>query len=231
MVNAPTRTAGQPAGRDLQVGAPDPSTFCCVLVAVGAGALFGPFVLAGQVHAPYPLANLFNSPAVWAAAAFAFGVWAQGRMRAAVLGAIVMEVVAVLAYYLADVVVRGSDASIVVSATALAWVVLGVGAGAIFGAAGAAVDHPSSMIRAVGIALLPAVFLAEAAHQMIRHLTTDADSRPDDLVSTAILLTALAAAALIWQLHGRASAERARTLGVTLALAAVGSVAYAVFAG
>ena len=110
------------------------------------------------------------------------------------LGASVMEVVAVMAYYLADVVVRGSDASIVVSRTALVWVVLGIGAGAIFGAAGAAVDDPSSVLRAVGIALLPAVFLAEASHQMIRHLTTDADSRPDDLMSTALLLTALAAA-------------------------------------
>ena len=66
---------------------------------------------------------------------------------------------------------------------------------------------------------------------MIRHLTTDADGRPDDLVSTAIMLTALAAAALIWQLHGRGSGEQARTLGVTVALAAVGSVAYAVLAG
>ena len=223
-------TVGQPAGLDLHVSSPDRSTLHCVLVAVACGALFGPFVLAGQVHAPYPLANLFNSPAVWAAAAFGFGVWAQSRMRA-VLGASVMEVVAVMAYYLADVVVRGSDASIVVSRTALVWVVLGIGAGAIFGAAGAAVDDPSSGLRAVGIALLPAVFLAEASHQMIRHLTTDADSRPDDLMSTALLLTALAAAALIWQLRGRASAEKARTLGVTLAVAAVGSGTYAVLTG
>jgi hypothetical protein len=231
MVNTSIRTAGRPRGHDVHVSASVRSTLHFILVAVVVGALLGPFVLAGQVHAPYPLANLFNSPAVWAAAAFGFGVWAQSRMRAAVLGAIVMEVVAVMAYYLADVMVRGSDASILVSTTALAWVVLSIGAGAIFGAAGAAVDHPSNVIRAIGIALLPAVFLAEAAHQMIRHLTTDADSRPDDLVSTAILLAALAAAALIWQLHGRSSAEWVRTLGVTLAVAAVGSVTYAVLAG
>ena len=161
-MNTSIRTAGELCGTRPPRHAPVRSTFRCVLVAVAVGALFGPFVLAGQVHAPYPLANLFNSPAVWAAAAFGFGVWAQSRMRAAVLGAIVMEVVAVMAYYLADVMVRGSDASILVSTTALAWVVLGIGAGAIFGAAGAAVDHPSNVIRAVGIALLPAVFLAEA---------------------------------------------------------------------
>ena len=137
-----------------------------------------------------------------------------------------------MAYYLADVLVRGSDASILVSTTALAGVVLGIGAGVILRRrGGGAVDHPSSVMRAVGIALLPAVFLAEAAHQMIRHLTTDADSRPYDLVSTSIVLIVLAAPWSIWQLHGRGAGEQARTLGVTLALAAVGSVAYAVLAG
>ena len=118
MVNTSIRTAGRPGGHDVHVSASVRSTLHCILVAVVVGALLGPFVLAGQVHAPYPLANLFNSPAVWAAAAFGFGVWAQSRMRAAVVGAIVMEVVAVMAYYLADVLVRGSDASILVSTTA-----------------------------------------------------------------------------------------------------------------
>jgi Family of unknown function (DUF6518) len=197
-----------------------------VLIAVTVGALFGPLDLAGQVHAPYPFANLFNSPAVWAAAAFGFGMWARGRKRA-VFGAIMMEVVAVIFYYIADVVVRGSNSSIIVSTTALAWIVLGIGAGAIFGAAGATVDDQSRVRRAVGNGLLPGVFLAEGSHQMIRHLTTDADSRPDDLVSIAILMTALAAFALIWLLHRQPSADRARTLGVTFAVAAVGGVAYA----
>lgn len=206
------------------------STLRCVLVAVALGAVFGPLDLAGQVHAPYPLANLFNSPAVWAAAAFGFGVWAGLRMRA-VVGAIVMEVVAVVAYYLADVAFRGSNVSIVVSKTAMVWVVLGIGAGAIFGAAGAAVDDESRMRRAVGTALLPAVFLAEASHQVIRRLTTDPDSRPDDLVSTAIMMAVLGAATLIWLLRGRTPAQRAETLGVTLAMAAVGAAGFAVLAG
>ena len=202
------------------------STRRVAFVAVAVGALVGPLDLAGQVQAPYPLANLFNSPAVWAAAAYGFGIWAQSRMRA-VIGAILMEVVAVISYYVADVVVRGSDSSIIFSTTALAWIVLGIGAGALFGAAGSTVDDPSRVLRAVGNGLLPGVFLAEGSHQMIRYLTTDADSRPDDLVSMAILMTVLAAAALIWRLRGRTSADRVPTLGVTLALAAVGGVAYA----
>lgn len=208
----------------------DRSLLWCVLVAVAAGALFGPLVLAGQVNAPYPLANLFNSPAVWAAAAFGFGVWAQRRMRA-VFGAILMEVTAVMAYYIADVVVRNSQASIIVSTTALAWVVLGIGAGVIFGTAGAAVNDPSRLRRAVGTALLPAVFLAEASHQMIRHVTTDPAGRPHDLISISIMMAALAATALIWLLHGRTSAERAYTFGLAVAVAAVGSVAYAILTG
>ncbi len=61
--------------------------------------------------------------------------------------------------------------------------------------------------------------------------TPRSTARPDDLVSTAILLTALAAAALIWLLHGRTSVERAYTLGVTLGVAAVGSLAYVVLTG
>jgi Family of unknown function (DUF6518) len=203
------------------------SSLQCLVVAIVAGALFGPIVLAGQVHTPYPLANLFNSPAVWAAAAFGFGMWARSKIRA-VLGAIVMEVVAVMAYYLASVLVGSSGASIMVSATALAWCALGIGAGVIFGTAGAAVDDPSKMLRAVGTALLPAVFFAEASNQVVRYVTTDPAGRPDDLISTSIMLTALAAAALIWLLRGRASVERAYTLGLTVAVASVGSIGYSV---
>ena len=218
-MNTSIRPVGQTQGQ------PHRSTLRCILVALACGLLFGPLDLAGQVHAPYPLANLFNSPAVWAAAAFAFGVWAQNRKQA-VLGAIVLEVVAVVAYYVADVMFRGSNSSIVGSTTALAWVVLGIGAGTVFGAAGAAVNDSSRVVRLLGNALLPAVFLAEASHQVIRHLTTDAESRPDDLIGFAIVLTALAAGALVWLLRGRTAAERAYMLGATFALAAVGGLAY-----
>ena len=61
-----------------------------LLTATVAGALLGPLDLAGQVHSPYPYANLFNSPAVWAAAAFVFGRWATGVVPA-VVGAIVVR--------------------------------------------------------------------------------------------------------------------------------------------
>jgi len=128
-------------------------------------------------------------------------------------------------------VARGSDASILVSNRAILWVLLGVGAGAVFGAAGAFSSDASNLRRAVGNALLPGVFLAEASHQVIRQSTTDADGRPDDLLAFAGLLAILAVVALVWRLHGRAAAEVARTIGMTAAVAAIGGLAYAVLTG
>lgn len=63
-------------------------------VAIAVGLIFGPLDLAGQVNAPYPFANLFNSPAVWAGAAFVLGMWAR-QPKAALVAAAVMEIVAV----------------------------------------------------------------------------------------------------------------------------------------
>lgn len=40
-------------------------------VAIVVGLMFGPLDLAGQVNAPYPFANLFNSPAYRVFPAFA----------------------------------------------------------------------------------------------------------------------------------------------------------------
>ena len=44
-----------------------------LVIATVAGALLGPLDPTGQVHSPCPYAKLFNSLAVWAAAAFMFG--------------------------------------------------------------------------------------------------------------------------------------------------------------
>ena len=64
-------------------------------VALVAGLLLGPLDLAGQVHSPYPYANLFNSPAVWAAAALVFGRWATNLVPAIVGAVVVLALVAV----------------------------------------------------------------------------------------------------------------------------------------
>jgi nitrogen fixation-related uncharacterized protein len=199
-------------------------------VAVVVGSVFGPLDLAGQVNTPYPLANLFNSPAIWAAAAFLFGLTTQRRTQA-VVGAIVMEVVAVVSYYVAAVVFRGSDSSIIVSRTSAIWILLGIGAGIIFGFAGVAAHDQSVFVRAVGNGLLPGVFLAEGSHQLVRHLTTIEGTQPDDLVGIAILMTLLAGLTLVWRLRTGSFADRVQTICVTLAVALLGFAAYRVLLG
>jgi hypothetical protein len=92
------------------------------VVAVVAGFVLGPLDLWGQVNTSYPWAHLFNSPAVWTAAAFAYGRWVR-ELPAAAVGAVIVLVVGVEAYYLADVldcslwVIPGTASTIVASAS------------------------------------------------------------------------------------------------------------------
>ena len=199
-------------------------------VAVAVGLMFGPLDLAGQVDAPYPFANLFNSPAVWAAAAFVVGMWAKAP-KVALVSAVVMEVIAVEAYYAADVVLRGADRSSLTSTTALAWLVLGVAAGVIFGTAGAHAQGGVRSVRIVARALLPAVFISEAAHEFLRHDARRADQRADDLLAFGVLLGLVAAVALACMLVTARRCDRGRIVGAVIVLSAIGTVGYAVVAG
>ncbi|BFU41767.1 hypothetical protein KRMM14A1004_00040 [Krasilnikovia sp. MM14-A1004] len=62
-------------------------------VAVGGGILLGTGDLLMQRHLPYPWANLANSSAVWAVAAFAVGrLLRTGPARAALAGAVLLVV-------------------------------------------------------------------------------------------------------------------------------------------
>lgn len=194
-------------------------------LAVLVGVVFGPLVLAGQVHTPYPFANLFNSPAIWAAVAFVFGLWAIGTYRS-IVGAVVAMVIAVESYYLADIVVRGANTSNLTSPTAILWILLGIGAGVIFGAAGATVDYHRTTLRIVAKALLPSVFASEAVHQVIEHFTNDPGAGRDDSLQFAGLLAlfAVGSAALILSIDQRL--ERWKVIATTITITAVGTVAY-----
>ena len=184
-------------------------------VAIVAGALVGPLDLWGQVVSPYPWANLFNSPAVWAAAAFAYGRWARDRVAAPV-GATVLLVVAVEAYYLADVVFRGADQGNLTSSTAAVWVFAGIVAGLVFGTAGAWAARRDGWMAVVGRAALPAVFAAEAVHNLLRVANEPADGRPDDLGSFAAILAVLAVAALAVLVRGTSRRIALATAGLAL---------------
>jgi len=166
------------------------------LVAVVAGLALGPLDLWGQVNTPYPWAHLFNSPAVWAAAAFAYGRWAR-EWPAAGLGAAVVLVVGVEAYYLADVLVRDANRSNLTSSTAVVWLIAGIVAGLVFGVAGGWATTRSGWRAVLGRAGLPAILGAEAVHNLIRVATEPAAGRPEDLGQFAALLVALSIVALI----------------------------------
>lgn len=166
------------------------------LVAVVAGLLLGPLDLWGQVHSPYPWAHVFNSPSVWAAVAFAYGRWLWDR-PAAPVGAAILLVVAVEAYYLADVLVRDANVANLTSSTASVWMVAGVVAGLVFGLAGRWAAKRSGWRAVTGRAALPAVFLAEAVRSVVRLTTEPAGGRPDDLGQFALVLGVLGISALV----------------------------------
>ncbi|MEP4591356.1 DUF6518 family protein [Ilumatobacter sp.] len=166
------------------------------LVAIIAGVVLGPLDLFGQVNAPYPWAHLFNSPAVWAAAAFSYGQWVR-RPRAAAVGAVIVLVVGVEAYYLADVLVRDADPANLTSSVAAAWLAAGVVAGLVFGTSGSWTAETSGWRAVSGRSALPAVLGAEAVHNLLRLTNEPADGRPDDLGQFAVLLCALCIVALV----------------------------------
>jgi hypothetical protein len=187
-------------------------------VALVAGVLLGPLDLAAQVHSPYPYANLFNSPAVWAAAAFMFGRWAADLVPA-VVGAVVVMVVGVESYYATDVLLRHANASNLWSTVAVVWLVLGIGAGMTFGAAGALSTRTGSWTGAAASATLPAVFVAEAAHEA-------ATSRD---VGWIVLLIVTATATTLWLLRRADRTSIGRTMLCLAGWSAAGFAAYLPF--
>jgi hypothetical protein len=196
------------------------------LVAIVAGLLLGPLDLWGQVVAPYPWANLFNSPSVWAAAAFAYGRWLRHRTWAPA-GAVIVLLVGVETYYLADVLVRGASSANLTSPTAAVWLAAGVVAGVVFGAAGGWASQTSGWRAVLGRAALPAVFGAEAVRNAFRLVNEPAEGYPDDLAQFAVLLGALALAISVLLLRG---VDR-RTAANVVGMAAVATVVAGAVAG
>jgi Family of unknown function (DUF6518) len=198
------------------------------LAAVGAGLVLGPLDLWGQVNTPYPWANLFNSPAVWAAAAFVYGRWVR-ELPAAVVGAVIVLVVGVEAYYLADVLVRGASRSNLTSSTAAVWLMAGVVAGVVFGVAGGWAAEMSGWRAVLGRAALPAVFAAEAVHNLLRLANEPAGGRPEDLGQFAVLLASLSITAVVATTRGTERPTAMRVIATTaITAAAVGAAVNAI---
>ncbi len=198
------------------------------VIAVVAGLVLGPLDLWGQVNTPYPWAHLFNSPAVWAAAAFAYGRWVR-ELPAAAFGAVIVLVVGVETYYLADVLVRDASRSNLTSSTAFVWLVAGVVAGLVFGVAGSWAAETSGWRAVLGRTALPAIFGAEAVHNLIRLANEPADGRPEDLGQFAALLALLSIAALVATTRGADRRTAVQVIVATaVAAAAVGAAVSAI---
>jgi hypothetical protein len=138
------------------------------LVVVVGGLALGALTSFGQTVLDPPWSSLANSASPWLAGAFAAGA-IQPRLRPAVLAGLVACVLAVAGYYL-TAAQRGYGAS---HTGILFWSVCAIAGGPVFGAAG---HLWWSQRRAIGAALLPAVFLAEAVevYWLSLHYRSDA---------------------------------------------------------
>jgi hypothetical protein len=165
---------------------------------------------------PYPLADLANSSAMWALAAFVLGrLLRAGPVVGAAAGAVLL-VVGVEAYYLAATVVDLASPGSLVTPTTLAWCVMAVLAGSAFGAAGAWSLEPDTWRPAIGVALVVGVVVAEA---WLRRALPDTS-----LLTAAVGLTVLVSAS-----RGPVEAARAAALAVPTTLLCVLGFAVAGF--
>jgi uncharacterized membrane protein YjjB (DUF3815 family) len=165
-----------------------------LVVSALLGALLGFGDLLLQKSLPYPWANLANSSAVWALAAFMMGAWASGGwLRAAVAG-VVLLVVAVETYYVAAALVQNDDLANGWSTTSLTWLALALLAGLVFGVTGAWSRHRRRILRFSSYASLSAVFILESLLILGRSTNNSTAANHLELFYTASLEAGLSLA-------------------------------------
>jgi len=195
-------------------------------VAFVAGVLLGVGDLLLQRNLPYPWANLANSSAVWAVAAFALGRWLRRDWRRSGVAGVTMLVVAVEAYYAAAVVLLNDSTQNLWATSTLLWLGFGVLAGLVFGVAGGVSRGERRWPRIISSALPGAVLLAEASILAGRGAGAQhgSDYRADSL-QTAAIEAALGVVLLV--LMGRATSSRVPVFAGGVVLAAIGFGAFA----
>jgi hypothetical protein len=186
------------------------------VVAVACGLLLGAVDFALQKLLPYPWADLANSGAVWAVAAFGMGLWVRFPWWRSALAATVLLVLGVPAYYLTAWRWQHDDLSTIWAAPSLVWMVLGLVAGIVFGVAGAFATA-TGWRGMVAVALPGAVLFAEALVLLRR-----VPRRTDD-VWTAVIELVLGL--LIIGLVARGNRQRVAALAAAIPLAALGFAA------
>ena len=189
-------------------------------VAAGAGGiLLGALDFVWIKYVPHPLGDLGNSSAVWAVAAFTFGLRARTGWALTALGAAVLLVVAVPSYYLAATVIQNDDLTVLWAPSSLLWMTFGILAGAVFGTAGMWARTPGRL-QAAGAALPGAVLFAEAA--LLTRRIGDPDYGTTPLWPAVIDATL---GVLVVVLAAHAWRQRATALALAVPLAALGFAA------
>ncbi|MGC5031035.1 DUF6518 family protein [Micromonospora sp. DT229] len=199
---------------------PHPAHRTVALTAVLGGLLLGILDFIWIKFLPYPVAELGNSSAVWAVAAFGFGYWVRtGWVRAALGGAAAL-VIAVPGYYLAAALIQGDDWAILWAPTSLLWMSFGVLAGVIFGVGGVWA-RGRGWWQTVGLALPGAVLLAEALidARRINHPNYGIAPLWDALIKVGLAI-------LVVVLAGRTARSRLLALATSLPLALLGFAAF-----
>ncbi|MGW3896605.1 DUF6518 family protein [Micromonospora profundi] len=195
------------------------------LASVVGGLLLGFLDFCWIKWLPFPIAELGNSTATWAVAAFLFGYWVRSGWLRAALGATVLLVVAVPSYYLAAALLQGDDLAVLWAPTSLVWMFFGVLAGVVFGTAGTWA-RGTGWRQIVGVALPAAVFFEEAAR--FAGKATDPGYSSGAWWNVAI---DLALGVLIVVLTGRSHRQRALAVAVAIPLAAAILVTLALAGG
>ncbi|WP_262283319.1 DUF6518 family protein [Micromonospora sp. MA102] len=195
------------------------------LTAVPGGLLLGFLDFVWIKWVPYPFAELGNSTATWAVAAFAFGYLLRpGPVRAA-LGAAVLLVVAVPSYYVTATLLQADDLAVVWAPTSLLWMAFGVLAGVVFGVGGDWARRDGAR-QILGTALPAAVFFEEAARFAAR---MGDPGQPAGAGWNVTIDVALGILAVV--LVGRSNRQRALALAVAAPVAVVIFIGFAVAAG
>ncbi|GIF67588.1 hypothetical protein Ais01nite_56230 [Asanoa ishikariensis] len=169
---------------------------------------------------PSPFADLGNSSAVWAVAAFAFGWWVRTGVVRAAAAAAVLLVVAVPSYYLAALLIQHDALAVLWAPSSLLWMFFGILAGVVFGIAGVWA-RTSGWRLTVGAALPAAVLFAEAALQAGR---IGDPNYGDEPVWLAVIRAVLGLLIILVAL--RSTRQRALVLGAAVPLALVGLGAF-----
>jgi len=184
------------------------------------GLALGPVDLLLQEVLPYPWANLANSSAIWALAAYGFGLWVRTPWWRAALAGAALLVLAVPAYYLTATIFRDDALGMMWDRTALLWMAFGVAAGLIFGF-GATLVRSSGWQQLAGVGLAGAVLFAEAAVAMLR----DGDGAyRRDQTETALIEIVLGIVVIL--AVGRGTRQRVGGLILSVPMAVIGFAAF-----